>query len=230
MIWSDSFLKFGSISSHMSVNDVPGYFCILILMSAFLFNPFPWTPFNIESPNNSRRISFLLFVFGFTSLDSVLFGELFALFLSAYSLIFLVLLKLSFSSDLLAAMSDLVLMSFWRCSNFFFSSSFVWSSNLCIMLFFDSNSELVRLLSDFKNWSFILPFVFNSFYKWSIFLLCLTDDVCTSSSHLDLEMVNSLSNISLMLFRRFCRMFPLKLSTLIFHIVSSCLCLFFLKN
>ena len=32
----------------------------------------------------------------------------------------------------------------------------------------------------------------------------------------DLKMVNSLSNISLMLFRRFCRMFSLKLSTLIF--------------
>ena len=114
-------------------------------------NPFFWTTFNTESTNISRRIFFLLFVFGFTSLYSVLFGELFALFLSACSLIFLALLKLSFPSDLFSAMSDLVLMSFWRCIDFFSSSSFVWSSNLCMMLFFDSNSELVRLLSEFKS-------------------------------------------------------------------------------
>ena len=80
------------------------------------------------------------------------------------------------------------------------------------MLFFYSNSELVRLLSDFKSWSIILYFVFNSFCKWSICLLCLTDDVRTSSSNLDLKIVNSLSNISLMLLCRFFTMFSLKLS------------------
>ena len=93
----------------MSVDEAQGYFRILILISAFLFNPFSLTPFNTESPNISTRIFFLLFVFGFTSLDSVLFGELFDLFLSACSLVFLVL---RFSSDLLSPMSDLVLMSF----------------------------------------------------------------------------------------------------------------------
>ena len=142
MIWSGSFLKLGLIWSNMSFDEAPSYFRILILISAFLFNPFSWTPFNIESPNISTRIFFLLFVFGFTSLDSVLFGELFALFLSACSLVFLLL---CFSSDLLSAMSDLLLMSFWRCIGFFFSSSFVWSSKLCMMLFFESNSEFVRL-------------------------------------------------------------------------------------
>ena len=214
MIWSGSFLKLGLICSNMSVDEyfrISEYVRILILISLFLFNLFSWKPFNMESPNISTRIFFLLFVFGFTSQDSVLFDELFALFLSPCSLIFLVLLKLCFSSDLLSAMSDLVLIPFWRCIDYFFSSSFVWSSNLCMMLFFDSNWELFRLLSDFKSWSISL--VFNSFCMWSIFLLYLTNDVCTTSSHLDLKMVNSLSNISLMLFRRFCRMFSLKLST-----------------
>ena len=153
------------------VDDTPGHFRILILISAFLFNPFSWTPFNIESPNISTRIFFLLFVFGFASMDSVLFGKLFALFLSACSLIFLVLLKLSFSSDLLSAMSDLVLMSFWRRIDFFFSSSFVWSNNLCMMLFFDFNSELVRLLSDFKSW----PIIYLSFlihFASDLFVCC----------------------------------------------------------
>ena len=78
--------------------------------------------------------------------------------------------------------SNVGLMSFWRCIDFFLYSSFVWSSNLCMMLFFYSNSELVRLLSDFKSWSIILSFVFNSFWKWSI-LLYLSDDVCTGASH-----------------------------------------------
>ena len=74
--------------------------------SAFFLNHFCWIPFNIESPNILRYIFFVLFVFGFTFLDSVLFGELFALFLSAGSLIFLVLSKLFFSSSLLSATSD----------------------------------------------------------------------------------------------------------------------------
>ena len=107
-----SFHKLGLIWSNMSVDDVPGCFCILILIFAFLLNSFSWTPFNIESPNTQTHI-FFLFVFGFISLNSLLFGELVALFLSAWFLIFLVLSKLSFSSDLLSAMSDLVLMSFW---------------------------------------------------------------------------------------------------------------------
>ena len=57
------------------------------------------------------------------------------------------------------------------------------------MLFYHSNSELVRLISDFTSWSIILSFVFNSFCKWSICLLYLTDNVCANSSHWDFKMI-----------------------------------------
>ena len=66
--------------------------------------------FNIASHNISTQIFFLLFVFSFTSLDSILFGELFALLF--FSKVFFTFLGIigSFSSDLFLAVSDLAFM------------------------------------------------------------------------------------------------------------------------
>ena len=63
------------VSLHVSLTNVT--------ISVFLFNPFSQISFNIESPNIPTRIFFLVIIFNFTSLDSILFGELFALFFSA---------------------------------------------------------------------------------------------------------------------------------------------------
>ena len=81
-----------------------------------------------------------------------------------------------------------------------------------MILLFDTNSELIRLLSVLKarqlvSYSFLIHFATH----FRICLLYLTDDLSASFSHLDLKVVNSLPNISLMLLPRFCGMFSLKL-------------------
>ena len=138
----------------MLVDDVQDTFLFWYWYLHFYSTLFSWIPFNIGSPNILTHTLFLLFIFGFTFLNSVLFDELFALFLSACSLVFLVLSKLSFSPYLLSATSNLMLISFWGRIGFFFSPSFVWSSDLRMTSFFDSNSKLVRQLSNFSCFLF----------------------------------------------------------------------------
>ena len=84
MIWF--FLKLRLVWSIMPVDDAPRNFRKLIFIFAFLFNPSSWKLIFIEkeTPNILTRIFFLLIDYNFTPVDSILFGELFALFFSAF--------------------------------------------------------------------------------------------------------------------------------------------------
>ena len=97
-----------------------------------------------------------------------------------------------------------------RCFHFSFSAILIWSIDLWVMLSFNSISELIIFPNVVNNWFIMLFFDSNSFCKFS-FLLYLVYCFSVNFSHLDLKVLNSLSNVFLLLWWRFYHMLFLKL-------------------